>query len=177
MPTKFRLVGLSKPCKDIVTGLNGMVTHHIILMDNTVSYIFQPKGINPEDGQPVQRIIVVQNRIIASENDYENIEVPIEILGTEISDKASGFSGTAIELVRYTHGCFHVIIQPKGKLRRTNSTIKHSEFDLRQCEGPMIKQLDATQIKESQKKNPSPDPSYRHREVGDMTSGVIDMRR
>jgi hypothetical protein len=153
-----------------------MVTHAIIKMDKSVKYLFQPRGTNPEDGQPVERLFVGPERLNVPNDCYESVEIPFEILGTTVTDKASGFTGMALEFVRYTHGCFHVIIQPKGTLSKTKSAIKQAEFDLRQCEGKMIKQLNEAQLAESKKKNPSPTNLKLPESVHRTTSGVANMR-
>ena len=173
---KFNMIKLISPCHEKATGLKGMVTHAIINTDKLVKYLFQPRGINPDDGQPVQKIFVGPERLIFSEKDLETVEIPFEILGTQVTDKASGFTGMATEFVRHTHGCFHVIIQPKGTLKKTNSPIKNAEFDLRQCEGPMIEKLDAEQLAKSKKDKPSPTNMKFTSDIPRTTSGVIGMR-
>lgn len=176
MPIKLRMIKLTTPCREKASDLKGAVTHAIIKMDKSVNYLFQPRGTNPDDGQPVERMFVGPERLIVSEKDYEDVEIPFEILGTEVADKASGFKGMAVEFVRYTHGCFHVLIQPKGTLKKTNSPVKHAEFDLRQCEGPMIKKLNDAELTESRKKKPSP-TNLRFREsVPSITSGVANFK-
>jgi len=173
---QFQMIKLTSPCQEKATGLKGRVTHAIIKMDKSVKYLFQPRGINPDDGQPVDKIFVGPERLLFSEKDLELVDIPFEILGTQVTDKASGFTGMATEFIRYTHGCFHVIIQPKGTLKKTNSPIKHTEFDLRQCEGPMIEKLDAEQLAQSKKKNPSPTNMKSTEPVFRTTSGVTSMR-
>lgn len=170
------MIKLTTPCKEKASDLKGAVTHAIIKMDRSIQYLFQPRGTNPDDGQPVERMFVGPERLIVTDKDYENVEIPFEILGTQVTDKASGFSGMAVEFVRYTHGCFHVIIQPKGSLPKTNSPIKQAEFDLRQCEGPMIKKLDEQQLAESKKKNPSPDPLGFSVTAPRTSSGAVGFR-
>jgi len=84
--------------------------------------------------------------------------VPIEILGTIVTDKPSGFTGMAIDFIRHINGCFHVTIQPKGLLKKNGNPIQKADFDLRQCTGKKIKELSESELKESKKKNPSPIP-------------------
>ena len=87
--------------------------------------------------------------------DFEEIEIPLEILGTEVKDKVTGIKGMAVSFLRHVHGCFHVYIQPKGKPNAT-SVIQKNDFDLRGCEGPAIKKLSKKEIKKSQNEEPSP---------------------
>lgn len=153
---QLRLIKLTTPCQEKATHLKGMVTHAIVGMDKSVKYLFQPRGTKPEDGQPLDRIFVGIERLIVPEASFEDVEIPFDILGTTVTDRASGFTGMAVEFVRYTHGCFHVIIQPKGVLRKSGLPIKSHEFDLRQCEGPMIEKLTEAALEKSKQKNPSP---------------------
>jgi len=173
---KMYMLKLTTPCREKATGLNGMVTHAIIKMDKSIKYLFQPRGINPDDGQPVTKIFVGPERLILSPKDFKYVDIPFEILGTQVTDKASGFTGMATEFVRYTHGCFHVIIQPKGTLKKTNSPINHTEFDLRQCEGPMIKKLSQPELTKSKQKNPSPTNMKFTESLPRTSSGVADVR-
>lgn len=176
MPIKLRMIKLITPCKEKATGLKGRVTHAIVKTDKSVKYIFQPSGINPENGQPVEQMFIGPERLDVPKESLEEVEVPFEILGTQVTDMASGFNGMAIEFVRYTHGCFHVIIQPKGMLPKTKSPIKQHEFDLRQCTGPMIKQLDAQQLAQSRQKNPSPASVRFDSPIPRTTSGVQNIQ-
>ncbi len=152
----IRVVKLGKPCGDIATGLSGQMTHWIIGMSHSVAYLFQPRGLNPKDGQPVEKIHLDSGRVKADDGDWEEVEVPVDILGTQVTDKASGFSGMATALIMHSTGCFHVQIQPSGVIQETNSPIERRDFALVQCEGEAIPKLDE---KEEKRKRPSPDGS------------------
>jgi len=153
---KLKVIILGTTCKDRATGRQGTVTHWVCNMGKRIDYLFQPKGLNPDDGQPVKKIILEEERLILSNKDFEEVDVPFEILGTNIINPASGFSGTAVEFVRHINGCFHVMIQPSGVLKKTNTPIHKAEFDLRECSGKMITKMNQQQLKESKEKNPSP---------------------
>jgi hypothetical protein len=99
---------------------------------------------------------VEAERLETTFDQLELAEVPLEILGTIVTDKASGFTGMAINFVRHINGCFHVVIQPSGVLKKTGSPIEKAEFDLRGCSGKMIPKLSDEQLKKSKEKNPSP---------------------
>ncbi len=177
MSIKLPMVKLCTPCSDKASGVKGMITHVIVGMDRSVKYLFQPRGRNPEDGQPVPRMFLGQERLILPKNCWENVSVPFKILGTPVTDKASGFTGMAIEFVGHPYGCFHVIVQPKGVLPKTRCPIEKAEFDLRQCTGPMIKQLNAEQLKRSKKKKPSPTNLSIPSATTRVTSGLLTVRR
>jgi len=153
---KFNTIKLGTVCFDKATQKEGTITHCVIDLDQRIDYLFQPRGLNPVDGQPIARIIAERGRLILPPDCFEEVDVPFEILGSIVTDKASGFSGMAIAFVQHINGCFHIRIQPSGTIQSTNSTIQYNEFDLRGCEGDKIKQLSEEQIQESQKKNPSP---------------------
>lgn len=152
---KIRFVKLGIVCVDKATGLKGMLTHWIMNMSHTIDYIFQPKGLD-EDGQPVPKILLDLQRLKVADEDFEMVDVPVEILGTEVEDKASGFKGMAVEFIRHVNGCFHVAIQPPGFSSKTKTAIKKCEFDLRQCAGAKIVELSKKELEASKCERPSP---------------------
>lgn len=152
----IRVLKLGKPCTDIATELDGQATHWFITMNHSVAYLFQPTGLNPKDGQPVEKIYLDSGRIKANDDDWEEAEVPVEILGTQVTDTASGFTGMATALVMHCTGCFHVQIQPSGTLPETNSPVERRDFALVLCKGDAIPVMDEAVEK---KERPSPDGS------------------
>lgn len=153
---KIRVLKLGTVCHDKATKLLGTVTHWIYNMGGHVSYFFQPRGID-DQGQPVDKIMLEEARLeISGESDFEEVEVPSEVLGSQITDKASGFTGMAVAFVRHINGCFHVFIQPSGVTGKTNSPIRKHDFDLRSCEGEMIKQMHEAELAKSRQSHPSP---------------------
>lgn len=154
MKLKVRKLGIV--VVDKATELSGMLTHWVVGMGKSVRYIFQPKGLD-EGGQPVDRIFLDEERLeIHHEDGFETVEVPFEILGSVVTDEASGFTGMAVEFVYHVNGCFHVVIQPKGFSSKTGAAIRMGEFDLRLCTGPMITELSERELKKSRKERPSP---------------------
>ncbi len=124
-------------------------------MEGSISYLFQPKGLD-EEGQPVEKLHLEATRLEVTDKNFENVEVPAEILGTKVTSNASGFTGMAIGFMRHINGCFHVVIQPEGMLKKTNKPIQRCDFDLRECSGPMIVEMSKAALKKSKDKNPSP---------------------
>lgn len=151
----MRVLKLGTVCQDRATGLEGTLTHWIVDMDERTSYIFQPKGLD-EKGQPVASLLLVKARLEVCDNDFEMVDVPFEILGTQVTDKASGFTGMATRFIRHINGCFHVFIQPKGLVEQTKSPVAENDFDLRGCEGEQIRKLSEPELTASRDSTPSP---------------------
>lgn len=150
-----RVIKLGTVCVDKATQLTGTITHWTYSLDGIVAYLFQPKGLD-EMGQPVDYLCLEAGRFNVKSTDFETVEVPAEILGTQVKDKASGFTGMAVSFMRHINGCFHVYIQPKGLNKKTNSPIKRCDFDLRSCEGRAIKKMTEDELKKSKIETPSP---------------------
>lgn len=155
---KKKLLPLCTKHTDRATKLKGMLTHWIMRLDGNVEYIFQPAGLT-EDGQPQKKMFLCAARLDVSSDisssDYEEVEIPFEILGTQVTDKASGFTGMAIEFIRHTNGCFHVMVQPSG-LTKDGKPIASVDFDLRLLEGDKVPRLTREERQESERKRPSP---------------------
>jgi hypothetical protein len=150
-----RVLKLRTECVDDATGLTGTLTHWIYGMDGRIEYLFQPKGLD-DDGQPIKRLGVCKERLKVKDSDFEEVDIPVEILGSQVANKATGFNGTAVEFVRHLNGCFHVVIQPKGTLPGKKKPIDRCEFDLRECDGKKIKEMSEAELKKSTDERPSP---------------------
>lgn len=150
-----RVLKLGTKCRDKATELEGTLTHWVLSMGKGIYYLFQPEGLN-EEGQPVNKLILESARLEVGDSDFEEVEVPFEILGTTVTDKSSGFTGMAVDFIRHINGCFHVGIQPKGRLPKTNAPIRKCEFDLRECAGDMIAELSKVELEKSRAQKPSP---------------------
>lgn len=154
---KIKTIKLGTKCSDKATGQFGSLTHMLFNLDHHVAYVFQPHGLNPENGQPIKRFRIEEARLAnVIKSDYTELDVPVEILGTEVEDSASGFKGTAIAFVQHPSGCFHVEIQPRGVVKSTNTQIASAEFDLRRCIGKKIPKLDPVELEKSVANKPSP---------------------
>lgn len=152
---KVRVLILGTECRDKATGLDGTVTHWVMNMSTRVEYIFQPRGLDDE-GAPIKKLFLCVERLEVKKNDYETVEVPFEILGSQVTDKASTFTGMATQFIRHINGCFHVEIQPQGMQSKKNTPFQSRDFDLRGCVGEKIPVLTALQKSTSQERNPSP---------------------
>lgn len=158
----FELLKLRTRCREKATGLMGMVTHWIMDTSGVVRYFFQPEGLD-EHGQPVPKLCVCIAQLQVRKAHFEKVKVPFQILGSQVTDTASKFSGMATFFIRHPNGCFHVEIQPKGKLAKKGTPIYPCDFDLRQCKGRMIPVLTERARKKSEKKEPSPSFLSMHR--------------
>jgi hypothetical protein len=152
---QFKVLKLGTVCRDKGTGLEGTLTHWILNMGKHVSYIFQPKGLD-EDGQPVRKLVLEKERLEFEKDAVENVEIPFDILGTQVTDKASGFTGMAVDFIRHINGCFHVTIQPEGMHPKKMNPIQKHDFDLRACAGEKIEQLSEPELAKSKVSRPSP---------------------
>jgi len=152
---EVRVIELTTECIDKATGLTGTVTHWIMSMDLHVEYLFQPKGLT-EEGQPHDKMYLNAARLEVKDSDYEMVDVPTEILGTKVTDKASGFAGMATQFVHHTSGCFHVVVQPAGKNKKTGKRIESYDFDLRMLTGKNIPKQTKAERKEDERARPSP---------------------
>jgi len=130
------MIKLGSIAKDTATGLKGMVTVLQVGMDGRHFYLVQPKGLNPETRQPVKRLWVVESRLEGGEH-AEIPDLPVEVLGTQVEDVATGFSGMAVNLLLHISGCVHVEIQPPGALK-SGDAVESCNFDIRQLKGKAI---------------------------------------
>ena len=140
---------------DKVTDLDGMLTIMSYDMDKNINYLFQPAGLNPKTHEPLDTFWVTEKRIINAIKS--TVELPFEILDTQVTDKATGYKGTVISLYYYINGCVHVEVKPKGVIEETGESIKAREFDIRRLKGDAIKELDEEELEVSKKKAPSPE--------------------
>lgn len=140
--------------KEKASEIEGMLTHLRLESGNNRHYLFQPRGLSPETGLLIDPFWIDESRILGG--TPTTADLPIEILGTQVEDKASGFKGLAIDMTYHINGCVHFYVKPKGVIEKTGATIRSQEFDLRRLKGDAIKVLTKEEIKKSQQENPSP---------------------
>jgi len=171
----LKVLKLGTECLDKATCLKGTLTHWVVNMGGDVYYLFQPKGLD-EEGQPIKRLILELARLKFDVEMFETVDVPLEILGTIVTDKPSGFTGMAVEFVRHVNGCFHVVIQPQGILAKTKNPIQKGDFDLRSCTGKKIIELSNAERKKSKEECPSPTSDTTQREQPRCVSDTVPQR-
>jgi hypothetical protein len=148
---------LGSAVRDKATGATGTLTHVCIGLDYRTQYAFQPKGLNPETGQPIRGIWISPQRIVTfGKPEASQVPLPLHVLGTKVEDTASGFNGMAISLTLHTNGCVHVEVQPSGCVRSSNATIDPLDVDIRRLTGPAIKKMNDEELEADQKARPSP---------------------
>lgn len=151
---RVRVIRLGTECRDKAIDLAGTITHWLINMSGKVDYLFQPRGLD-EAGQPFKKLYLCEERLSVKKGDFEEVEIPFEILGTQVTDKASGFTGMAVQFIRHINGCFHVEIQPRG-VSSKGVPINSNDFDLRGCAGKAIRVMTKEEQEKSERETPSP---------------------
>jgi hypothetical protein len=131
-----------------------MLVHLQLEMDLSLHYHFQPKGLNPETGQPVRAMWIKESRIKGGK--VVNVDFPTEMLGSIVTDKASGFKGTVTALILHISGCMHALIQPKTVVKKTKAPVEAMDIDIRRLSGVKVPKLTVAEKKKSIKKKPSP---------------------
>lgn len=144
---------LGKMVGDKVSKTKGMLTHLFINMDLGKQYVYQPKGINPDTGTPVDVIMLEEARVMGGKET--ETDLPTQVIGSEATDIATGFKGTVVGLTLHINGCLHVEIKPAGTLLSGN-TIPTQDFDIRRVKGKLITPLNGTALKKSIEAKPSP---------------------
>ena len=152
------MIKLGSTATDTATGLKGMVTLMQVDLDRHLYYAFQPRQLNPETGEPVDSYWLVEERLKGFDSTPD-VPMPLEVLGTEVEDTATGFKGTAVDLALHISGCVHVTIQPKGVQARSGERIKGQSFDIRRCKGKAIKPMAEQEREQDQRAKPSPGPA------------------
>ena len=149
------MLELGTTVTEIATGLPGMLTHCEILMDRSFLYLFQPHGLQPENGEPLPKMWCVENLIEGADIVDDPDDEILDILGTQVEDTASGFKGMATAIVLHINGCCHAQVQPRG-LSAKGMPIQCHEFDIRQLKGDAIPVLTKEEKIKDQKAKPSP---------------------
>lgn len=148
------MIELGQFCIDKATGIEGMVTHLQVEMDGSEYLKFQPRGLNPKTGQPVDAMWLVEARLEGG-NRIDHPDLPTHVLGTIVTDEASGFTGMAIALVYHINGCVHFNVQSKGQ-QDSGAPIEAANFDIRRLKGDAIKPMTKAEQKKDEKERPSP---------------------
>ena len=149
------MIKLGAMVTDKVTGIKGMLTMFSVDMNNNQNYLLQPAGLNPEDKKPLESFWITEKRIVGGE--IVHVFLPMEILDTQVEDKATGFNGTAIGLFYHLNGCVHVQVKPKGVIEKTGQAISAVEFDIRRLKGAAVEVLSEEKLESSKQETPSPE--------------------
>lgn len=150
---KLQMFSLNQQCKDKATGRKITLTHAVLTPMGVMFYLAQPDALNPKTGRPVDTIRVTPDRVV--DGKAEDISVPLEVIGTKVTDKATGMKGVVTTLVMHPGNCLHATVLPAG-LADGNETPECVEIDIRRLKGPAIVEMTAEERKASEKKSPSP---------------------
>lgn len=148
------MIKLNTDVKDTATGLKGRLTHMLIEHGGTTYYLFQPRGLTTKTREPLDGFWITPQRVKGGV-EIPTPELPTEVLGTEVTDDASGFKGIAIGLKLHVNGCVHLDVQAPG-LTAEGERIKAQDFDIRRLSGKAIKKMTEQEQAESERKHPSP---------------------
>ena len=146
---------LGTTVKDKSTNQEGMLTLMQVEQNDSRYYYFQPRGVSPKNGEPVE------GRWIVDTSVEGGIEVtppylPLDILGSYAKDNASGYEGNVISLRLHINGCVHVSLQSTQILKETGTVPLSVDFDIRRLSGEKIDNMTEEELEESKIKNPSP---------------------
>lgn len=162
---KFKIFKLGQIATDTATKVKGTLTMALIDMNRSVMYSVQPKKLT-DDGIPVKAIWLAAARLEGGE--LIEVDLPLDVLGTEVEDTATGFKGTAINLFLHHSGCVHVDVQPKGEAKDGNP-VESRDFYIWRLKGKAIPKQSEKQLEKQQLEKPSPagDSPFRvqHREM------------
>ena len=140
---------------DRTTKQNGMLTHMQMEQNGNVYYSFQPRGLNPKTGEPLDIRWLVDTNIEGSEY-MPTPDIQLEVLGSIATDMASGYTGHAVCLRLHLNGCVHVTLQSCEILSETGTVPLAVDFDIRRLSGEKIKSLTVEELDESKLETPSP---------------------
>lgn len=130
---KIELFELESLITEKHSKLEGMLTHAWILPDDSIRYIFQPRGENPEEGGPVKGMLLDPTQV-PEDTPKKGYEVPKELLNRVCVDRGSGIKGTVTILDLHLDGCVHAAIQPSGTVAKTGDPHNQHHFDLRRLD-------------------------------------------
>ena len=151
----MELVKLGKTITDKATNLKGQLTHVQITGSDAIFYLFQPKGLNPETGHPVNTHWITEDRIKGGTK--VKCDLPMEMMGSTVTDTASGLKGIVTSLELHINGCIHAIVQPSGTTKKTGNMIESINFDIRRLKGTKVPKFKDEAAKDkNQKEHPSP---------------------
>lgn len=150
----MKLFKLGTKVKDKASGIDGMLTVASIDMDGGQQYAVQPCALNPKTKLPLEPFWINSSRVVGGKE--VKIELPINVISSEVEDMATGLKGTVICLNYHLSGCVHLEIKPKGTIKETGETIKCIDIDIRRLKGKEIPVLTEKELDEDKKKKPSP---------------------
>lgn len=151
---KLEVLELGTIVEDTISQTKGMLTHRVVTSGPQIEYIYQPSGLNPKTGIPVKTIWLPKGRIIGGV--VETLDIPIDLIGTEAEDIATGYKGLIAGLTYHIGNCLHVSIATPGICKDTGAVYDSLECDIRRVRGQKITEMNKPERKAAQIKTPSP---------------------
>jgi hypothetical protein len=149
------MLKLGTKVKDKSTNQEGMLTLMQVEENGNIYYYFQPRGVSPKHGEPLE------GRWIVDTSVKYGVEVtppylPLDILGSYAKDNASGYEGNITSLRLHINGCVHVSLQSTQILKETGTVPLSVDFDIRRLSGEKIDNMTDEELEESKINTPSP---------------------
>lgn len=155
------MIKLGTKVVDKATGLEGHLSHYQV-EGGYGMYNFQPAGLDPEKGAPINSYWVSPDRIEGGVTVPDSY-LGLEVLGTIVKDTKTGFEGTAVASILHLNGCLHIDVQPKGKGKDGGKLGRHN-FDIRELSGEAFEKKDSAAAAAQTSRVPSPAAHPRLRE-------------
>lgn len=150
--TPLKVKKLGSTAIDLATKREVTITHLNVDSGGEVQYYAQPKGLT-EDGRPLRPIMVTGSRVPDAPED--ELLAPLNVIGSVVTDKASGYTGTATGLFYHIDGCCHVVAQSDGTTSK-GEVVESQEFNILRLEGEEIEPLTEEEAEEERAARPSP---------------------
>ena len=142
----MKVLKLGQIVHDIITGMDGSLTHMMVYIGGNIEYVFQPRSLNSTTNLPSKKMWMPKERLQRGEEI--EIDIPFHILGTEVEDEVTGFKGKIVHLVYHLDNCLHVDVKPSG-LNSQGEPHDSAEFDIRRVKGPAITEAKQKQVEEA----------------------------
>jgi len=149
----IELLKLGTMVTDKDTELTGMLTHYQSDGESLFYYLFQPKGLNKETGEPIKSMWVREGQIMGAKEVM--VDLPLEMIGTACTDKASGFKGVVKWVDLHINGCIHASLLSKATTK-TGELVPQQDFDIRRLKGSKVPKFTEPDLAKSIKDRPSP---------------------
>ena len=117
--------------KDLITGLEGIITARADLLQGSRQWAIQPAPTG-DDKEPPKAHFIDEVSLQVTDAGISDI-IPAETdkaifkLGEEVTDKMTGFKGYIVEKVTYLNGCVHYAVSSKD-LTKEGKTVSET-FD------------------------------------------------
>ena len=152
----MRVIALDADVEDKATREKGQVTHvRVGIGAGTTWYCVQPKRLDQKKKIPSEAMWAEEGRLVTKDSNWVDIEMPVEMIGTEVTEKASGFKGLCVGLITHHGGCVHAEVQAPGR-DEDGKLIKLQDFDILRLKGEKVPKFTPKEAEQRKKDKPSP---------------------